>query len=42
MVFFVSLTLPVPIPDEQRKLTQLFVFTLPFGASKDFKGLPKT
>ena len=29
------LTFPVPIPDEERKLNQIFIFTL-FGASKGF------
>ena len=31
-----SLTLPVPIPDEDRKLTKIFIFTLLCGASKAF------
>ena len=30
------LTLPVPIPDEERKLTYIIVFTLLCGPSKDF------
>ena len=30
------LTLPVPIPDEEKKLSQIFVFTLLCGASKGF------
>ena len=30
------LTLPAPIPDKERKLTTIFIFTLLFGASKDF------
>ena len=30
------LTLPVPIPDEEKKLTQTFIFTLICGASKVF------
>ena len=30
------LTLPVPIPDEEKKLTQIFIFTLLYGASKGF------
>ena len=30
------ITLPVPIPDDERKLTQFFIFTLLCGASKGF------
>ena len=30
------LTLPVPIPDEEKKLTWIFAFTLLCGASKGF------
>ena len=29
-------TLPVLIPDKERKLTEIFIFTLPWGASKGF------
>ena len=39
------LTLPVPIPEEEKKLIYYFIFTLLCGASKDFmkaKGLHKT
>ena len=31
------LTFPVPIPDEVRKLTQIFIFILPCGAWRGFK-----
>ena len=31
-----SLTLHVPIPDGEKKLTEVFIFTLPDGASKGF------
>ena len=31
-----KLTIPVPIPEDERKLTQIFIFTLLCGASKDF------
>ena len=31
------LTLPVPIPNEERKLTEFFIFALLCGASKGFK-----
>ena len=31
------LTLPVPIPNEERKLTEIFIFALLYGASKIFK-----
>ena len=31
-----ALTLPVLIPEEERKLTQSFIFILLCGASKDF------
>ena len=31
-----ELTLPVPIPDEERKLTSIFNFILLCGASKGF------
>ena len=30
------LTLPVPILDEEKKLSQIFIFTLLCGVSKDF------
>ena len=30
------LTLPVPCPDKEKKLTQIFIFTLFCGASKGF------
>ena len=34
------LTLPTPIPDKERKLSYIFIFTLLCGASKNFmKGL---
>ena len=40
------LTLSVPIPDEEIKLTQIFIFTFLCGASKGFmkafKALHKT
>ena len=26
-----NLTLPVPIPDEEKKVTEIFIFTLLFG-----------
>ena len=32
----VLLILPVPIPDEERKLTYIFIFTLLCGAPKGF------
>ena len=32
----ISLTLSVPIQDEERKLSYIFIFTLPCGASKGF------
>ena len=32
----IYLTLPVPIPDEKKKLTEIFIFTLLSGASKGF------
>ena len=31
-----SLTLHVPIPDGEKKLTEVFIFTLPDGASNGF------
>ena len=31
-----TLTLSVPIPDEETKSTYIFIFTLLYGASKDF------
>ena len=31
-----GLTLTVPIPDEEKKLSQIFIFTLLCGASKGF------
>ena len=31
------LTFPVPIPNEERKLTEIFIFALLCGASKGFK-----
>ena len=34
--FFQLLTLSVPIPDEEKKLSQIFIFTLLCGASKGF------
>ena len=41
-----NLTLPVPIPYEDKKLTEIFILTLLCGASKGFmkalKGLHKT
>ena len=30
------LTLPVPFPDDEKKLSYIFIFTLPCGASKGF------
>ena len=36
MSFCSALTLSVPIPDEERKLTYIFVFALLCGASKGF------
>ena len=30
------LTLPVPIPDEERKLTQIIIFTILCGPAKGF------
>ena len=30
------LTLPVPIQDKEKKLSQIFIFTLLLGASKGF------
>ena len=33
---FVVLTLPVRIPDEEKKLTQIFIFKLLWGASEGF------
>ena len=35
-VVFNKLTLPVPIPDEEKKLTYIFIFPLLCGASKGF------
>ena len=35
-LFGKSLTLPVPIPDEEKKLTDIFIFTLLYAASKGF------
>ena len=31
-----QITLPVSIPDEEKKLTEIYVFTLLCGASKGF------
>ena len=40
LILIFSLTLPVASQDEEKKLTQLFIFTLLCGASKGFmKGL---
>ena len=36
VTFKVSLALPVPIPDEEKKLSSIFIFTLLCGASKGF------
>ena len=33
---FLVLTVPVPIPDEEKKLTWIFIFVLLCGTSKDF------
>ena len=33
---FVLLTLPVPIPDEEKKLIEIFIFTLLCGTSKGY------
>ena len=35
-ITFVYLTLPVQIPDKEKKLSQIFTFTLLCGASKGF------
>ena len=32
----VALTLPAPLPDKEKKLTYIFIFTLLCGASKGF------
>ena len=32
----VKLTLPIPIPDEEKKLTWIFILTVLYGASKGF------
>ena len=29
-------TIPVPIPEEEKKLSQIFIFALLYGASKGF------
>ena len=34
--YLLQLILPVPIPDEERKLTQVFILSLLCGASKGF------
>ena len=34
--YMIVLTLPVPMPDEEKKLTQIFIFTLLCGTSKGF------
>ena len=34
--FYKALTLPVPIPGDEKKLSQMFIFTLLCGASKAF------
>ena len=34
MIIIVSLTLPVPTPDEEKKLSWIFIFALLCGASK--------
>ena len=31
-----TLTFPVPIPNEERKVTEVFIFILPYGVSKGF------
>ena len=36
-----GLTLTVPIPDEEKKLSQIFIFTLLYGASKALKAFIK-
>ena len=36
------LTLPVPIPDEEKKLSYIFIFTLLCRASKGFRKALKT
>ena len=36
MYLKIQLTLPAPIPDKEKKLTQIFIFTLLCGASKGF------
>ena len=35
------LTLPVPIPEEEKKLSEIFIFALLCGASKDLKAFIK-
>ena len=47
MIMKEILTIPVPIQDEEKNLTEIFIFTLLCGASKAFyeglnKGLDKT
>ena len=34
--YLFELTLPVPIPDEEKKLSEIFIFILLCGASKSF------
>ena len=34
--YLFELTLPVPIPDEEKKLSEIFIFTLLCGISKGF------
>ena len=36
-----KLTLPVPVPDEEKKLSYIFIFTLLYGASKGFMNASK-
>ena len=41
-LFHLILTLPVPIPDEEKKLSYIFIFTLLCRASKGFRKALKT
>ena len=34
--FLLNITLPAPIPDKEKKLTEIFILKLLFGASKGF------
>ena len=37
-----ELIIPVTIPDEEKKLTYIFIFTMPCGVSKSFMKVLKT